>query len=133
MAAILAHIQIKPGKEAVFEETVRALYTQSHAQEKDLLRYEYWRGQKPGLYYCLLSFTDYAGFMAHQTSAHHEAAIRALGEALQSIDLEWIDPVPDAADAPPTVPMALDESASALAKAYAQQIPVRVAGWWRAS
>ncbi|MDX2236346.1 MAG: antibiotic biosynthesis monooxygenase [Hyphomonadaceae bacterium] len=132
MAAILAHIQIKPGKEAFFEATVQTLYAQSHAEEQHLLRYEYWRGQKPGLYYCLLSFTDYAGFMAHQTSAHHEAAIPALSEALQSIDLEWIDPVPGAADAPPTIPMALGEAASALAKAYAQQIAVRVAGWWRA-
>lgn len=133
MATILAHIRVKPGKEAFFEETVRPLFSQSHADEEALLRYEYWRGQKTGSYYCMLSFKDYAGFMAHQTSPHHEGAIPALGDAIDTIELEWIDPVPGASVSPPTRVQVLGDDASDLAKAYAARIPVQIASWWLGS
>ncbi len=130
MATILAHIRVKPGKEALFEETVRPLHARSHAEEKGLLRYEYWRGEAAGAYYCLLSFVDYAAFMAHQSSAHHEGALPALSEALDTIKLEWVDPVQGAASLPPTRAQTLGDDAGALAKAYATRMPVSIAAWW---
>lgn len=63
MAAILAHIRVKPGTEAAFEEAARARYRSTHAHEENLRHYEYWRGQEPGHYYTLLAFDDYNGFL----------------------------------------------------------------------
>ncbi len=132
MATILAHIKVKPGKEQAFEGIVRALFAQSHANEEALLRYEYWRGQEPGQYYTLLSFFDYNGFLAHQTSPHHEAALGGLTETIADIRLEWLDPVAHASPLPETARQALAEDASALAKSYAKMFPLALAGWWAA-
>jgi len=79
VATILAHITVKPGAEARFEEISRDLYRASHAGEQGLLRYEYWRGSEPSTYYTLLAFTDFAAFIAHQTSEHHEAVVAPTG------------------------------------------------------
>lgn len=130
MATILAHITIKPGMEGAFEATVKPLFAASHAEEKALKRYEYWRGQEPGAYYCLLAFDDYAGFMAHQTSPHHEGAVAALGDQIADIRLEWVDPVQGASPLPTTEAGAVGEGASDLARQYAKLFPVALAGWW---
>ena len=130
MATILAHIRIKQGSEAQFETTVRELFSISHGSEKALKRYEYWRGQEPGTYYCLLAFDDFLGFMAHQSSAHHEAAVPALMAAIDDMRLEWVDPVQGASPLPATAPQVVPDSASDLIKRYAEMIPVSVAAWW---
>lgn len=132
MATILAHIAIKPGKEKAFEETIAPLFAESHKTEKALKRYEYWRSQEPGKYYCLLAFDDYHGFLAHQTSPHHEAATPALMDAIADIRLEWIDPVQGGSPLPATTPQPTAADASDLAKRYAGMFPVALAGWWAA-
>ena len=48
MATILAHIQVKPGMEARFEQIAADLYKGTHDHEKDVRRYEYWRGAEKG-------------------------------------------------------------------------------------
>ena len=47
MTTILAHLRVKPGREARFEEIARELHRGTHAHERGVLRYEYWRGQEP--------------------------------------------------------------------------------------
>ena len=64
MVTLLAHIKVVPGAEARFEEIAAEMYTRSHADEADVRRYEYWRGDQPGTYYCLESFPDLDGFLA---------------------------------------------------------------------
>lgn len=108
------------------------LFASSHASEKALRRYEYWRAQEPGKYYCLLAFDDFLGFMAHQASEHHEAAVPALMGTIADMRLEWIDPVTGAAPLPPTLPQAVPNGASDLIKRYAAMMPVAVADWWLA-
>ena len=132
MATILAHIKIKPGSEARFESVVRKLYAQSHAGEQALRRYEYWRGQEPGTYYCLLAFDDFLGFMAHQASPHHETAAPLLIDALADMKLEWVDPIQDASPLPASVPQQVPDTASDLVKRYAEMFPVAEAAWWSA-
>ena len=132
MATILAHIQLKQGCEAQFEAVARNLFALSHGSEKALRRYEYWRAQEPGKYYCLLAFDDFLGFMAHQSSEHHEAAVPVLLATIADMRLEWIDPVQGAAPLPPTLPQAVPSEASTLIKRYAEMIPVSVADWWLA-
>jgi len=131
MATILARIKIKQGCEATFETAVRDLFALSHGSEKALRRYEYWRAQDPGTYYCLLAFDDFLGFMAHQSSEHHEAAVPVLMAAIADMQLEWVDPVQSASPLPATVPQEIPEAASDLVKRYAQMMPVSMAAWWR--
>jgi quinol monooxygenase YgiN len=130
MATLFAHIQIKAGQEPAFEALCQTLHERSHAEDSGLIRYEYWRSGTPGLYYCLLVFEDYRSFMAHQTSAHHEDAVPALHQAIESMRLEWLDPVPGASDLPATREQSLSDDASPLAKRYAETIPVQIAAWW---
>ena len=130
MATIIAHIRVKPGREAAFENTARAMFAASHGNETALRRYEYWRSQDESKYYCLLAFDDFLGFMAHQSSPHHEAAAAPLMDSISDLRLEWVDPVPGASPLPATHPQSVPADADALVRKYAEMIPVVVADWW---
>lgn len=131
MATMLAHIQVKPGREAAFEAVIRPLFTRSHADEAALLRYEYWRGETVGRYYALLAFSDYAGFMAHQDSDHHEAATPLLGDLVAEMWLEWLSPVEGASPLPAFTSAALPSNPSAVMRRYAAMFPMASPDWWR--
>ena len=130
MATILAHIRIHPGREPEFEKVATELHRESHAIETGLRRYEYWRGQETGLFYCLLAFDDFDAFLDHQTSPHHEGAAPQLGELIRDISLEWVDPVPGAADLPPTRAGSVPEDAEELRKTYGKLYAAKLADWW---
>lgn len=130
MATFLAKITIYEGKEAEFEDVARMMFEATHATEPKCRRYEYWRGAEPRSYYCLESFDDYLGFMEHQTSDHHEAP--DFGSLLESIELEWVDPIEGAADLVPTVEADLPADADDLTRRYAASHPVVVQAWWEA-
>jgi len=130
VATILAHLKVKEGSERAFEEISRDLYQASHAGEEGLLRYEYWRGSEPRTYYTLLSFVDFAAFIAHQTSDHHEAASPKLGGVLEGLRLEWVDPLVDASPLLPTEAQDLSAAEDALTRLYAQRFAAQVAPWW---
>lgn len=130
MATILAHLKVREGAERAFEDISRDLYQASHAGEDGLLRYEYWRGSEPRTYYTLLSFVDFAAFIAHQTSDHHEAASPRLGAVLEGIRLEWVDPIDGASPLPATNAQDLSQAADALTRLYAERFAARVAPWW---
>jgi quinol monooxygenase YgiN len=130
VATILAHLKVREGSESAFEEISRGLYEASHAGEKGLLRYEYWRGSEPRTYYTLLAFDDFASFIAHQTSDHHEAASPKLGGVLEGLRLEWVDPVDGASPLPATNAQDLSQAADALTRLYAERFAAKVAPWW---
>ena len=54
MATILAHIEIKPGKEAQGEAIMTDMVRQTFEQEDQVLCCEYFKGREPLHYYCLL-------------------------------------------------------------------------------
>jgi quinol monooxygenase YgiN len=128
MATILAHIKIFDGKEQEFEKTVKGLWEATHRLEPHCRRYEYWRAEKPGHYYCLLSFDDFRSFMVHQTSDHHEAP--DFPALLETIRLEWLDPIQGASDLAPTEPQDVPDDADELTKRYAQDHAVVMQDWW---
>lgn len=130
MATILAHIRIKDGKEARFEELEGALWRDTHAHETRVRRYEFWRGAEKGLYYGLLSFDSFNGFIEHQASPHHEDS--GLGEVIEGIRLEWVDPVPGASDLSTTDTEPVAADANDLQKQYHGQFQPDVQDWWRA-
>ena len=131
MATILAHIVIVEGKQDEFEALAARLHEASHATETSLRAYGYWRGQAPRSYYTLLAFEDYLGFLEHQTSGHHEDASRQLGECIESMTLEWVDPIEGASKLVASNPQELPVDATPLMVRYAERIPARVAEWWR--
>ena len=130
MATIIAHIRVKAGCESQFERTAKDMFASSHGLEPALQRYEYWRSQNNREYYCLLAFDDFLGFMAHQSSPHHEAAAAPLMDVITDLRLEWIDPVQGASPLPATRPQAVPADADALVRRYAEMMPVVMADWW---
>lgn len=130
MASILAHITVKPGAEQRFEAIARQLVEQTFAHETKVRRYEYWRGAAERTYYTLLAFDDVVGFLEHQTSDHHEQATPALGEVIESLRLEWVDPIQGAAPLPPTDPQDLPADASDLMRTYARRFAPAIQDWW---
>ena len=132
MATILAHITIREGGEADFEAIARELYAATHEHETGVNRYEYWRGAEPRQYYTLLAFDDFNTFIGHQTSDHHEDASPNLGKVIESIRLEWVDPIADAAPLPPTNAQDAPPDASELFVEYHARYGIQVADWWHA-
>ncbi len=132
MATLLAHIRVANGTEERFETIARELFSTSHATESALLRYEYWRATEPGSYYALLAFDDFHGFIAHQCSAHHEQASPELGQVIESIRLEWLDPVQGASPLPITATQVPAPDADPLTLKYSKVFAAQIAEWWMA-
>jgi len=131
MATLLVHIHVKPGHESEFEEIARELHRATHAHDAGCVRYEYWRGAEPGLYYSLLSFESFDAFLRHQVSDHHEEASPRIGEICRDLKLEWVDPVPGADDAPPTEMQPLPDGAGEKTELYHRIFAATVQDWWR--
>jgi len=130
MATILAHITVKPGAAARFEEIAAELFRLTHEHEPDVRRYEYWRGADENTYYSLLSFDTFNGFLAHQTSPHHESASPKLGEVIAGLRLEWVDPIVGSSPLTPTDTEPLPADADELTQLYARRFAAQVADWW---
>jgi quinol monooxygenase YgiN len=131
MATLLAHIKVRPGMEGRFEELAAQLFQATHANERAVRRYEYFRGADPGTYYALLSFDDYHGFLEHQASDHHETAAPGLGEVTESMRLEWIDPIQQASPLTPTDHQPLPDDPLPVAVRYHERFGDITADWWR--
>ena len=130
MATILAHIQIKEGREREFEAIARTLHEATLSEESSVRHYEYWRGATPSLYYCLLAFDDFNAFIAHQTSDHHETASPKLGDLIADMKLEWVDPVGGASRLPPTDMQPLPDGSDALTERYHRIFAATIQDWW---
>ena len=131
MATLLAHIQIKPGKEEKWEAIMRDMVHHTFATEEGVLRYEYWKGHEENSYYCLLSFKDKWAFYHHQMSDHHEG--HDFADVLAGIKLEYIDPVEGAGGGlPHTSDPALPADASEAMTIAQERFPLTIPGWWSA-
>lgn len=130
MATILAHITVKAGTEARFEAIAKELHRATHATEHGVRAYGYWRGTDTRTYYTLLSFDDFPTFIAHQTSPHHEAASPDLRDVIESMRLEWVDPIDGASTFVSTVAMPVADDADELTKRYAKRFAAQIAEWW---
>ena len=128
MATLLAHIRIKPGQEAVWEETIQKMVAQTQANEPSMLRYEYWKGQEPRSYYALLSFKDKAAFFHHQDADYHRNA--PYGDTIEAIRLEFVDPVANASPLPRTKNPELPQDAPEAIREWEDRSPIQIADWW---
>lgn len=130
MASFIVRLGIAPGCDAEFEQIISEIYVATHRDEPGCRRYEYWRCQEPGHYYCLLSFDDYAAFLIHQTSDHHEKDAARLQEIISTFELEWLDPVHLDGELKHTVMADCPDGADELTKTYAEMFPMSVPQWW---
>lgn len=130
MATILAHITVRERGEAAFEALAREMYAATHERETGVRRYEYWRAESPRTYYTLLSFDDFNTFIEHQASDHHESASPRLGEVIESIRLEWVDPVEGASPLGPTDSQDVPANAGDLVARYHERYAATIADWW---
>ncbi len=132
MATLLAHITVRPGAEREFEDIARTLYERTHALEHGVRHYEYWRGAAPRTYYTLLAFDDHRAFITHQTSDHHEVASPVIGQLVERIRLEWVDPIDGASELPATDMQEAIDGADDLVLAYTGRFAAAIAEWWLA-
>lgn len=130
MTTLLAHIQIKSGKEAKFEAIMADMVQQTLTTETGVLRYEYWKGQEENFYYCLLAFEDKWAFYRHQMSDHHEG--HDFADVIADIRLEYIDPVEGAAKLPATLDPELTAQMSDNMRTAQERFPLEIADWWAA-
>ena len=129
MTTLLAHIRIKPGKEAKWEAIIADMVAQTAATETGVQRYEYWKGQAENVYYCLLSFDDKWAFYRHQMSPHHEG--HDFAAVLDGIRLEYVGPVQGAGSGlAPTLDPALPEDADADMRIAQERFPLTIPAWW---
>ena len=129
MTTLLAHIRIKPGQEPAWEAIMADMVAQTFATEPGVLRYEYWKGQEPNLYYCLLSFDDKWAFYAHQMSDHHEG--HEFAGVLAGIELEDLDPVQGAGgNLPATLDPPLTNTSSEAMRTAQARFPLAIPAWW---
>jgi quinol monooxygenase YgiN len=129
MTTLLAHIRIKPGKLEKWEAIMADMVRQTFGTEEGVIRYEYWKGQEPNAYYCLLSFADKWAFYGHQMSDHHEG--HDFADVLASIELEYVDPVEGAGGGlPRTLDPPLPPDADPGMRTAQERFPLSIAPWW---
>lgn len=104
------------------------MVSQTFAHEEQVLRYEYFKGQSPLHYYCLLSFEDKWAFYLHQASDYHEG--HDFESVLANVELEYLDPVKGASDLPPTLNPPLPDGATDAQRATEAAFPIHIPGWW---
>jgi quinol monooxygenase YgiN len=130
VATFLAHIKVHEGKEKRFEELAKDLFSATHENEEDVVRYEYWRGSESQTYYTSASFKDYLGFLKHQASSHHEEVASELREITVEIKIEWIDPILGASELVETNHQTPPSELGELATSYSERMPANAQPWW---
>lgn len=95
---------------------------------RGVLRYEYFKGQSPLHYYCLLSFEDKWAFYLHQASEYHEG--HDFESVLANVELEYLDPVKGACALPPTLNPGLPSDASDALRVTEATFPINLPAWW---
>ena len=128
MAPILAHLEIKPGMEAQWETIMSDMVREPFEKEARVLRYEYFKGQTPLHYYCLLSFEDKWAFYLHQASDYHEG--HDFEGVLAKVELEYLDPVQGANALPATENLPLPDDASDTLRNTEALFPILIPKWW---
>jgi|TARA_B100000315_G_scaffold256273_1_gene301800 hypothetical protein len=127
MTSLLAHIRIRKGTEERWEATIREQVDRTLANETEVIRYKYWKGQAPLTYYAL-SFTSKLAFFEHQDADYHRTPM--LAELTDNIRLEFLDPVEGTSPLPHTEDPPLPEDAEPDITEWETLTPIRMAPWW---
>ncbi len=144
MFALLAHVVLRAGTAARFEELARQLTHESVTREAGLRRYEYFRREEPDHFLAVMAFDDYQDFIAHQASEHHRVLAGAMRDMIVEIRLERIDPILGCSILAPVGEVAgtsiepdlsppSDAELTARTEHYQQRYPLSSISWWQES
>ena len=140
--ALLAHIVLRAGSTARFEELARQLAHESVTREAGLQRYEYFRREESDHFLAVMAFDNHEAFLAHQASGHHHVLAGAMRNMIVDIRLEPIDPIPGCSilapagevaitSTRPELPPAADDELTTRTEHYQQRYPLSPPSWWR--
>jgi quinol monooxygenase YgiN len=128
MATLMVRIKVRPGREQQFESMITDLVDHTLANETEVIRYEYWKGQEPLSYYAFLSFTGKTGFFTHQDADYHRN--QPYDACIESMQMEWLDPVEGASPLPRTRNPALPADTPVRLAEWENRSPIQTAAWW---
>jgi quinol monooxygenase YgiN len=142
MFAVLAHLVLRAGSTARFEELARQLAHESVTREAGLRRYEYFRREQPDHFLAMMAFNDYRDFIAHQASEHHHVLAGAMRELIVDIRLERIDAIPGCSILAPADEVAVvsvgpdllpptDAQLTSRTEHYQHRYPFSPVSWWQ--
>jgi quinol monooxygenase YgiN len=140
--ALLAHIVLRPGTAARFEELARHLTHESVTGEAGLRRYEYFRREEPDHFLAMMAFDNYGDFIAHQASEHHHVLAGAMRDMIVEIRLERVGAIPgcsilapdgevSATSVRPDLSPPTDAQLSSRTEHYQQRYPLSPVSWWQ--
>jgi quinol monooxygenase YgiN len=142
MFAVLAHLVLRAGSTARFEELARQLTHESVTREAGLRRYEYFRQEEPDHFVAMMAFDNYRDFIAHQASEHHHVLAGAMRDMIVDIRLERIDAVPGCSILAPADEVTIvavgpdlspptDAQLTSRTEHYQQRYPLSPVFWWQ--
>lgn len=129
MATLMVRLKVKPGQEERFENMITTLVDNTLSKESEVIRYEYWKGQEPLTWYAFLSFTGKTGFFTHQDADYHRN--QPYDECIESMQMEWLDPVDGASPLPRTQNPPLPAGTRPEIAEWEHRSPIQIAAWWQ--
>jgi quinol monooxygenase YgiN len=129
MATLMVRLKVRPGREEQFEAMIAELVDNTLTHESDVIRYEYWKGQEPLTWYAFLSFTGKVGFFTHQDADYHRN--QPYDDNIESMQMEWLDPVEGASPLPRTLNPPLPQDTLARIAEWEDRSPIQPAAWWQ--
>jgi hypothetical protein len=128
MITLMSVHTVAPGREEEYVAIQQRLWEHTWKLEPDTIRYEHFRGTKPGQFVSLLTFKDLRHFLDHQVADYHDD-VNWEGLFIEH-ELQWLDPLPGAGDLGQSVidplPADLDEAR----RMYAAMLPAERPAWW---
>jgi len=129
MATLMVRLKVRAGREQAFEEMITTLVDNTLTHETEVIRYEYWKGQEPLTWYAFLSFTGKPGFFTHQDADYHRN--QPYDANIESMQMEWLDPVEGASPLPRTLNTPLPKNTPAHIAEWENRSPIQPAAWWQ--
>ena len=128
MITLMSIHTIAPGRERDYETIQRRLWDLTWEREPHTIRYEHFRGTRPGQYVSLLTFPSLDAFLEHQIADyHHDVEWDGL---FVEHEMQWLDPLPGANELGQTELPPLPAELDPAKRAYAEWLPSERPVWW---
>lgn len=128
MITLMSVHTVTPGREDDYVAIQQRLWELTWKLEPETIRYEHFRGTKPGQFISLLSFKDLDTFLEHQIADYHDGV--AWEGLFVEHEMQWLDPMPGAGDLGQTVLDPLPADIDPVKRSYAEMLPAERPAWW---
>lgn len=127
MTTMMCQLLIREGMEKAYEELQRKMYEPTINGEHNRL-YHTFRTENPREYFCLMSFDDYAAFIRHETSPHHEMVDWFV--YIEDIKFHWLEPLEGASSLTAHTDYQVIRNPTPLEQKYISLFQIKRADWW---